>query len=73
MFGMFLNSVKLFLQGKLFRDYGMVMRLWALAFAIASALIVLLAEYVNIWFGAVAGGLISGALMPYLFRNLKYN
>jgi len=73
MFSMFFNSVKLFVQGRLFRNYGMVLRLWAVAFATAVALIVLLAIFVNAWFGAVIGGLISGALTPYLFRNLKYN
>jgi hypothetical protein len=73
MFSMFFNSVKLFVQGRLFRDYAMVLRLWVVAFAIAVALIVLLAIFVNPWLGAIVGGLVSGALMPYLFRNLKYN
>jgi hypothetical protein len=70
---MFFNAMKLFVQGKLFRDYRAMLRLWAVAFVIAAALILLIALYVNIWVGAIGGGLVSGALMPYLFRNLKYN
>ena len=73
MFGMFLSSAKLFLQGKLFRDNGAVFRSWIIGFAVAVVLILGLATYVNLWLGAAVGGLVGGALMPWLFRNLKYN
>jgi hypothetical protein len=29
--------------------------------------------WLNPWLGMVAGGAFGGALMPWLFRNLKYN
>jgi hypothetical protein len=72
MFGMFLDSAKLFLRGKLFRDNAAVIRMWLVGFVIATALVLLLALYVNVWLGAILGGLCGGALMPYLLRNLKY-
>jgi hypothetical protein len=73
MFSMFVNSVKLFLQGKLFRDQGAALRAWAIGFIATIALILGLSVGTNLWVGAIAGGLLGGALMPYLFRNLKYN
>lgn len=73
MFSMFLDSVKLFLRGKLFRDNAAVFRQWAIGFAVTCVLVVALALWVHVWLGAVAGGLVGGALMPYLFRDLKYN
>ena len=73
MFEMFLSSARLLLQGKLFRDNTAVLRLWAGGFVTALVLIGLLASLVNIWAGALIGGLAGGALMPHLFRNLKYN
>jgi hypothetical protein len=73
MVGMVLDSIKLFLRGKLFRDNSAVIGMWAIGFAVTVAVTVGLASYVNSWLGAVLGGLLGGALMPYLFRNLKYN
>jgi hypothetical protein len=73
MFDLFSGSVRLFLQGKLFRDNAAVFRSWAIGFAMALVIISVLAVYVNLWAGAVVGGLISSASMPHLFRNLKYN
>lgn len=73
MFSMFLDSARLFLQGKLFRDNGAVFRSWLIGFAVAMVLLLGVATYVNFWLGAVVSGLVGGALMPYLFRHLKYN
>ncbi len=72
MFNMFLDSVKLFLRGRLFRDNAAVIRMWLIGFVVATALVLLLALYVNFWIGAALGGLCGGALMPYLLRSLKY-
>lgn len=73
MFSMFLSSARLFLHGKLFRDNGAVFRSWITGFIVAVVLILGLSTYVNLWLGAVVGGLVGGALMPYLLRHLKYN
>lgn len=73
MFDAFMESVKLFLSGRMFRDNLAVLRSWLIGFVVTVVVAVLLATYVNLWVGAVVGGLIGGALMPYLFRNLKYN
>jgi hypothetical protein len=73
MLTMFLDSVKLFLQGKLFRDGRAVFRLWIVGFAAALVLTIALVTFLHPWIGGIAGGLAGGALMPYLFRNLKYN
>lgn len=68
-----IDSMKLFLRGRLFRDNAAVFRKWILGFVITVAVILLLAEFVNVWLGAIVGGLIGGAVMPFLFRNLRYN
>ncbi len=74
MWEMFTNSATMMLKGKLFRDNGMVIRQWAIGFIIAVILIVLLGKFVvPKWAAAIIGGFITGALMPYLFKNLKYN
>ncbi len=72
MFEMFLNSARLFLRGKLFKDFGQVLRQWLIGFVVAVAATVALAVFVNPWVGAVVGGLLGGALVPYLFKDLKY-
>jgi hypothetical protein len=62
-----------FVQGKLFQDYGMVLRQAALGAAITAALFC-----GALWAGlpliaaAAGAGLIGGCLQPRLFRNLKY-
>lgn len=71
---MFVNSAQMMLKGKLFRDNGMVIRQWAIGFIVAVALIVLLGKFVlPVWAAAIIGGFVTGALMPYLFKDLKYN
>lgn len=72
MFDMVLNSIKLFVAGKLFRDNAAFFRQLCVGFAVTLALMLALG-WVNPWLGMVAGGAIGGALMPWLFRNLKYN
>ena len=69
---MVLDSIKLFLRGRLFRDNGAVLRAWLLGFVVTMALLLALSR-VNPWLSVLAGGLAGGALMPWLFRNLKYN
>lgn len=72
MFDMVLNATKLFFVDKLFRDNAAFFRQWAIGFAVALLLMVAL-SFVNPWLGMVAGGAVGGALLPWLFRDLKYN
>lgn len=74
MWEMFTNSMKMFLRGKLFRDNKMVARQGSIGVILAIVLTVLLGKFVlPMWVAAIIGGFVSGALMPYLFKDLKYN
>lgn len=72
MFDMVVNAAKLFVVGKLFRDNLAFFRQWGIGFAVALALMVGFG-LVNPWLGMVVGGAAGGALLPWLFRDLKYN
>lgn len=69
---MVVHSVRLFIAGKLFRDNLAFFRQLAIGFVVTLLLMIALA-WVNPWLGLVVGGAAGGALMPWLFRNLKYN
>jgi hypothetical protein len=74
MWEMFISSAQMMLKGKLFRDNWMVIRQWSIGFLVAIALIVGLGKFVApVWVAAIIGGFVAGALMPYLFKDLKYN
>ena len=74
MWEMFMGSAQMFIKGKLFRDNLMVMRQWAVGFIVAIVLIVALGKLVlPIWAAAMVGGFVCGILMPWLFKDLKYN
>ncbi|MBN8924760.1 MAG: hypothetical protein BGP10_01755 [Rhodanobacter sp. 68-29] len=72
MFDMFLNSARLFLRGKLFQNSSQVLKQWLVGLAITLAVLLALALLVNPLIAAISGGLLGGALMPYLFKDLKY-
>jgi len=72
MLDMVVNAAKLFFVGKLFRDNLAFFRQWGIGFAVALLLMAGLG-YVNPWLGMVVGGAAGGALLPWLFRDLKYN
>jgi hypothetical protein len=69
---MLINAVKLFIAGKLFRNNLHFFRQWGIGFAVAVVLIAGL-SLVNPWLGMAVGGSVSGALLPWLFKDLKYN
>ena len=72
MFGMALDSAKLFFAGKLFQDNAKAMRQLAtgvLAGVIATLIVGIFAHF---WVAALAGGAVSGFLQPILFKDLKY-
>lgn len=74
MLEMFINALKLFLRGKLFREPWVVFRQWLIGFSAAALLLALL-----LWAGVLPGvavvvtALGSGLLQPWLFRDLKYD
>lgn len=72
MLAMVVNAGKLFFVGKLFRDNLAFFRQWGIGFAVALVLMVAI-SFVNPWLGMVAGGAAGGALLPWLFKDLKYN
>ncbi len=73
MWEMFTSSMQMFLKGKLFRDNTKVLAQGAIGVVVAILLIILLGKFVMpMWAAAIIGGFATGALMPYLFKNLKY-
>ena len=72
MFDMVVNAFKLFIAGKLFRDNGAFFRQWGIGFAISLGLMLALG-LLQPWLGIVVGSAAGGALLPWLFRDLKYN
>jgi hypothetical protein len=74
MWDMFVNSLKLFLRGKLFREPAAVLRQWFICCALSLVAIVALTKAgLSLYLGVPLVALLGGALQPYLFRNLKYN
>lgn len=72
MVDMVMNSMKLFLAGKLFRDNLAFFRQLAIGFLVTLVLMVGIG-WLYPWLGMVVGGAVGGALMPWLLRDLKYN
>ncbi|MEM7651890.1 MAG: hypothetical protein AAF220_01790 [Pseudomonadota bacterium] len=72
MFGMVLDSSKLFFTGKLFQDYGKVLRQLAIGAIIGALVVIGVAQVAPLWVAALAGGAVSGFLQPILFKDLKY-
>lgn len=71
---MFLNSFKLLLEGKLFREPLQVARQWLIGFAAAFVLLIVLVKLgLPLWLAVVLVVLCTGALQPWLFRHLKCN
>jgi hypothetical protein len=72
MFDMFMNSVKLFMAGRLFRDNRAVLLQWLKGFGLALALCVALGLLVSPLVGVVVASLVGGFVQPLLFKDLKY-
>ena len=73
MFDMFINSVTLFLQGKLFQDLGKVIQQAVIGIVIAAVLLIIAVKAgLALWLSVVLSSLIAGAIQPYLFKDLKY-
>ncbi|MDE2017543.1 MAG: hypothetical protein KGI57_07555 [Hyphomicrobiales bacterium] len=72
MFEMAMNSAKLFLAGKLFRDTTQALAMLAAGMAIGALALVLAAFFAPLWLASLVGGLAAGAAQPVLYKNLKY-
>ena len=72
MFMTALGSARLFFTGKLFRDYRTVLGQLAIGVASGAIVIVLIGTIAPAWVATIAGGMVSGALQPLLFKNVKY-
>lgn len=73
MWDMFLNSLKLFFRGKLFREPKQVLRQWLIGLLVALVALVLLVKLgLAIWLAVLLVSLGVGALQPWLFKDLKY-
>ena len=72
MFDMFINSVKLFFAGKLFRDSRAVLRQWLKGFGLCLGLLLVLGWWVSPLVGVVVASLVGGLVQPLLFKDLKY-
>ncbi len=67
------NSITLFLQGRLFKEPGAVMRQALIGIVITAAVLVGLSfTALPLWAAAAIGGFIGGVAQPFLFKDLKY-
>ncbi len=73
MFEMFMNSVRLFFAGKLFRDHQAAFLQWLKGFALALCLMLVLGWLVSPLMGVVVASLMGGFAQPLLFKDLKYD
>jgi len=72
MFNMFLNSVKLFFTGRLFRDGRAALIQWAKGFGLTLLLLVGIGWAVSPLLGVVVASLVGGLMQPVLFKDVKY-
>lgn len=73
MFDMFLNSVKLFFAGRLFRDHRAAFSQWLKGFALTLILLLAVGWLVSPLAGVIVASLAGGLAQPMLFKDLKYD
>jgi uncharacterized protein involved in cysteine biosynthesis len=73
MFDMFMNSVKLFLAGRLFRDHRAAFLQWLKGFLLTLAVLLAVGWLVSPLVGVVVASLAGGLAQPLLFKDLKYD
>ena len=72
MLDMFVNSVKLFFAGKLFRDNRDVLAQWLKGFGVCLALLLVVGWLASPLVGVVVASVVGGFIQPLLFKDLKY-
>lgn len=73
MFDMFMNSVKLFFAGRLFRDHRAAFHQWLKGFFLTLVVLLAVGWLVSPLLGVVVASLAGGVAQPLLFRDLKYD
>ena len=69
---MAMDSAKLFFAGKLFQDYKMVFRQILISAGCGVVAMVIASQFLPIFVATAIGGAIAGAMLPVLFKDLKY-
>lgn len=70
---MVFNSIGLFFRGKLFADTGKAVLQMMAGVLVAALIVIVVARLTGfVWLAGLLGGLTGGAVMPVLFKNLKY-
>ncbi|MCC5963765.1 MAG: hypothetical protein JJU09_11615 [Rhodobacteraceae bacterium] len=72
MFGMAMNSAKLFFAGKLFKDNRMVIRQLAIGTGAGLVVGLVLGQFLPLWLAAIAAGAFAGFAQPILLKDVKY-
>jgi hypothetical protein len=72
MFGMALNSAKLFFTGALFKDNRQVMQKLALGGAAGLVAGLVIGQFAPMWLAALAAGAVAGFAQPILLKDVKY-
>ena len=73
MLDMFINSFTLFWKGRLFQDLGHVIKQAVIGMVIAAVIVIVMVKIgLALWIAIVVASLVSGAIQPYLFKDLKY-
>ena len=67
-----IDSAKLLVSGKLFKDNAKAMRQLAIGAGAGAVVVIIVGQVAPLWLAAVAGGAVSGFLQPILFKDLKY-
>ena len=72
MFGLVMDSAKLFFAGKLFQDNSKVFKQLVIGAILGIIAIIVAGQFLPIWISAAIGGFVSGVSQPILFKDLKY-
>ena len=72
MFGMAVNSAKMFFLGKLFKDNRKVFQLLSLGVGAGAIVGLVLGQVAPIWLASLAAGAVAGFAQPILLKDVKY-
>jgi hypothetical protein len=72
MFGMAMNSAKMFFAGKLFKDNRKVLQQLAIGAGVGAVVGIVFGQVAPLWIAALAAGLAAGFAQPVLLKHVKY-